>query len=260
MRLIKIVLLLLLFPFCFANGQNGLKTKSHRVILKLDDLVAKDEVINAIGRVMDYCIKNNIKAAFGVFNMGSVTDSQKTRLLSYMNAKNDRGEPLFELWHHGLDHSKDNPAGTQEYKGTGYTAQKEHFEKGDRIVKEKLGIQMHTFGAPYNASDSATGRVISENKNYNVDLFGSWIPRDRKDLINMNQRVNMESATGVVEMSCFEKEFALKKDRFPDVMILQGHPAKWGDVQMAEFDKIVKKLQKEGYTFVLPYEYYMSTL
>ena len=241
-------------------NQVNSKSSKHKIILKFDDLIASDANINACSLAFDYCVEHNIKAGWGVFNMGTLTEVQKQRLQKYLNSVNDKGEKLFELWHHGLDHSKDKPLGTQEFKGTGYDNQKAHFEQADQIVLKQLGIQMHTFGAPYNASDSVTGRVISENINYNVVLYGSFDTGLSQHLINLNQRVNIESATGVIEYNCFIADYNRKKDKLSGVMVLQGHPAHWGAERILELDKIVKFLQGEGYEFVLPYEYYLSTL
>ena len=45
-------------------------------------------------------------------------------------------------------------------------------------------------------------------------------------------------------------------NRQKDYIVLQGHCAMWSDQHYADFTKVVDLLQKEGWIFVTPYEYY----
>lgn len=123
----------------------------------------------------------------------------------YIVAKNDRNEDTFEGWNPDLTHTNKNPPGgdKREFDGTGYQFQKQHFNTADSIVLRLLAVQMHTFGSPYNAVDSNPTRVIAENKNYKVVLLDGKKTGYERGILHMNNRVNMEIATGVPNFNQF---------------------------------------------------------
>ena len=99
--------------------------------------------------VWDYLIANNVKGGAGA--IANRFDNTATAVLTpYITATNSVGDTLMEVWHHGYDHV--NP----EFSGTGYDYQKSHFDQATQLIKSLLGIQMHSFGTPYNASDANT--------------------------------------------------------------------------------------------------------
>jgi len=71
-----------------------------KIILKFDDLADKNNVCQAIP-VMDYVMQKQVKAGFG-----AIADRSDATMLSvltpYIDAKNEKGEKLFEIWHHGF--------------------------------------------------------------------------------------------------------------------------------------------------------------
>jgi peptidoglycan/xylan/chitin deacetylase (PgdA/CDA1 family) len=193
-----------------------------------------------------------IKAGFGA--IADRFDSTALNTLKpYLYAANSKGEKLFEIWHHGLDHVK------PEFSGTNYSYQKAHFEETDKIIRNLLGIQMHTFGTPYNASDSITSKVVSENSNYKVFLFSSLKNEEKAGTLNLDKRINIENGTGNPEFKLFMENYAKNKDKYLDYMVLQGHPNMWTPEKLDQFKKIVEFLISEGCEFVKPYEYYLST-
>jgi len=191
--------------------------------------------------------KKQIKAGFGI--IPSRCDNTVSETLSpYLQSKNKKGENLFEIWHHGWDHVR------PEFKGTGYEYQKSHFEKADKLIKDYLGIQMRTFGAPYNAGDSITNRVISENPEYKVFMFSNVIPEHSNKIEYLGNRTNMENGTGNPEFNFFIENYKKNKEKYCDYMVLQGHPNNWSEYKIDQFEKIIDFLISENCEFVLPIE------
>ena len=219
-----------------------------RIILKLDDLTVKNGTCT-FALTMDYLVKKQLKAGLGIIAGRNDSTTLKT-LLPYLQATNSKGEKLIEIWHHGLDHAK------TEFRDSTYEYQKFHFEQADQRVKKLLGIQMHTFGTPYNASDSITNKVISENSNYKVFMYSSVKPSSQKEILYLDNRVNIEKGTGNPDFALFMADYTKLKAKYTDYMILQGHPNMWTPEKLEQFKKIIDFLVSEGCEFVLPYEYY----
>ena len=221
-----------------------------KIILKLDDLSVKNNVCQC-APVLDYLVQKKLKAGLGIIAIRNDDTVLKT-LLPYLKATNSKSEPLFEIWHHGLDHIR------PEFQGTGYDYQKSHFDEADRLIKKLLGIQMHSFGSPYNATDSVTDRVVSENKNYKVFMFSSLKEHGKGNILYLDHRVNMENGTGKPEYDYFFENYTKFKGKYTDYIILQGHPNLWTPEKMEQFKKIIDFLISEGCEFVTPYEFYQS--
>lgn len=231
-----------------------------KIILKLDDLEAKGSAFNACIPTLDYLAANKIKSGWGVMRMDDISESQIAMLKTFMGKTATNGEALFEIWHHGLDHSRDNPSGTWEFSGTSYAFQKLHFDSASGILKNKLGITVRTFGAPYNHIDTTFLKVMSEDSNMKVLLFGKPAPSKESGILNLDHRVNMERATGDVNHDFFVSNYNASKNKFTDYIVLQGHPPKWtSDSLRNEFKKIIAFLNFEGCEFVTPYGYFRLT-
>lgn len=241
----KSFVVLLLF---FAWFTTNLISSAPKVILKLDDLSAENGVCRCIP-TFDYLMYKQIKAGFGAI-ASRFDNTALTILKPYLDAKNAKGEPLFEIWHHGLDHVK------PEFSGTTYEYQKKHFEEADKRIKLWLETQMCSFGTPYNASDSVTNRVISENTNYKVFIFASQTPTHQNGILYINNRVNIEKGTGNPDYLFFTENYTKLKEKYSDYIILQAHPNDWTPEKLEEFSKIIDFLLSKGCEFVLPNEYY----
>lgn len=146
---------------------------------------------------------------------------------------------------------------TWEFSGTPYTYQKAHLDSSTRVIMSKLGIRMHTFGAPYNQIDTTFIRVFSEDTSYKVLLFGQLSPAAGSNQVNLKNRVNIESATGVPDYATFISDYTAKKGTFTDYMVMQGHAYAWTtDAKQTEFRKIVNYLLADSVLFSTPSEYY----
>ena len=223
-----------------------------KIILKLDDFSVKTSIFLA-SPVWDYLIANKIKGGAGA--IANRFDNTATALLApYITAINSVGDTLMEVWHHGYDHV--NP----EFSGTSYDYQKSHFDQATQLIKSLLGIQMHSFGTPYNASDANTNTVISEDPNFKVMMFSSVIPSSPNGVTYLDNRVNMENGTGVPQYSYFVTNYNNYKNTYTDYMILQGHPNYYtlGSSTLDQLKLIVQFLIYEGVEFVRPYDYQRS--
>jgi hypothetical protein len=228
-----------------------------KIILKLDDLGVQNSVL-ACSHALDYMVANKIK-----FGMGAIAvrfDATAPGVLApYMTAVNNQGHKLMEIWHHGYDHSQNNPTGTWEFRGRPYADQKASFENADQAIFNLLGVQMKSFGTPYNQSDAVTNTVFSENPNYKVFMFSS-VKSTTNGITYVDNRVNMENGTGLAEYSYFVKNYNSSKANYTNYMTLQGHPNYYtaGSNNLEQFKLILKFLVSEGVEFVTPYEYYQS--
>ena len=54
---------------------------------------------------------------------------------------------------------------TWEFSGTPYAYQLQHFDSATAVVMSKLGIQMHSFGSPYNHIDTTFVKVVAWDDN-----------------------------------------------------------------------------------------------
>lgn len=224
------------------------------IILKLDDFGSNASFRSA--ETLDFLVDKKIKAGLG-FIAGRLDSNALAVYGKYLDKTDAQGAHLFEVWNHGLFHTNNNPPDNNaEFKGTGYEFQKTSFTLADEFVKAYLKVQMHSFGAPFNAVDSITGVVISENKNYKVYLFGSEATPE--GIMNLSHRVDMEIVPGNINYDHFVKQYNLYKKKYNDYMVLQGHPNQWDSNKIQEFKKILAFLSGQGCTFTLPYEYYLN--
>ncbi len=219
------------------------------IILKLDDFYVKNNVISG-QQALDTLANRKVKAGLGF--IADRSDKTLVSFKQYLKLKTKTREPLFEIWHHGLDHK--NP----EFFGTGYQYQKQHFDSATQLMKLLSGVQMHSFGAPYNASDSATNRVISEDKNYKVSMFNKIKPTEKEGFINLSNRVNVEVTTGKPDYDYFIANYEKSKLLYTDYMVLQAHPPHFKDDAIVQFTKIIDFLIAEGFSFETPYSWYLK--
>ncbi len=146
---------------------------------------------------------------------------------------------------------------TWEFSGTPYAYQKAHFDSATKVIKTKLGVQMRVFGAPYNQIDATLLQVMREDTNYKAILFGQIDPHPLSGQINLKNRVQIESATGVPDYNYFLSDYNSKKGIYTDYMVMQGHPYAWTtQAKLTEFQNIVNFLISDSVVFNTPYGYY----
>ena len=216
------------------------------VVLKLDDLVtdAAGGVPPEWKRLTDFALEQKLKISVGV-----ITRSLATATPAYLDYIKDlRKTGLVEFWFHGYDNRRwtENGRELQEFKGTSYEQQKDHFVKSQALATEKLGFVFTAFGAPFNGYDDTTLRVLAEDPSINVILFGRPADQSRlpgKVILERISEVNIEAPLFIPDASKFIAGY-LRHAEGRRYYVIQGHPAQWSDTRWAEFVKLVDYLRE----------------
>ena len=222
------------------------------VILKLDDLTGNSP---AWIRTVDYLKEKNVKSAIGII----CKSLEKDRKPFEDWVKGVQKTGLVEFWNHGYDHAtwKEGDKVMKEFRGPSYEQQKEHLTKSQQLSKAKLGITMHTFGAPFNGTDAATLKALGEDPDLKVFLYGN--PRDAAvvpDLMIMERtQMNIENPLFVPNEAQVEHDYNILS-KTKDLFVIQGHPNQWDAKRFEEFKKLVEFLISKNVVFTTPYEYY----
>ena len=215
------------------------------VVLKLDDLTADGGGVSLRWkRLTDFALEQKLKISVGI-----ITQSLATANPAYLDyIKNLHQTGLVEFWFHGYDHKRwtENGHELQEFKGTPYEQQKDHFVKSQALAKEKLGFVFTAFGAPFNGYDGATLRVLAENPAINVILYGH--PSDLSKLpgkivLERISDVNIEAPLFVPDAKKFIAGY-LKNAASHRYFVIQGHPGQWDATRWIEFVKLVDYLRQ----------------
>lgn len=213
------------------------------IVLKLDDLMTRtDSIPPAWKRVTDFARERNIKLSIGI--IANSLEGDKPVYFEYI--KELRRSGVAEFWFHGYDHRqwKEGEVLMQEFKGTSYEHQKEHFVKSQRLAQEKLGFTFSIFGAPFNGFDENTSRVLQEDSDIKIFLYGK--PGDKssgKIILDRVFGVNIEDPTFIPNVDKFIAGY-VSKAKGRRVYVIQGHPGNWTDERWAGFVHIVDFLQQ----------------
>ena len=159
---------------------------------------------------------------------------------------------MVEFWNHGYDHllgAKDNSGKLyDEYRNSSLEFQIEQLKKSQALAKEKLGISFSAFGAPGNAIDSTTIKVLSEMDEIKIWFYGL----EGSDKLVLDRTSDMEYPAGKPDYNSFIENYDSTKEYF----VFQIHPNQWDELQFDSFKKIVAYLKEKGSEFILPIEYY----
>lgn len=220
------------------------------VILKADDLMYEpgDIISDRWTNYFNYIENKGLKSSVGIVGV-----SLKQGNAEYLKRVKHLHElPNFEIWNHGYLHlvnAKDEEGNLySEYRDTPYEYQKEMLEQSQEMARERLGFKMRTFGAPGNAIDANTTRVINEDDEILVWFYGN--ENSSKFLIPRAHEI--EYPFGVPDYGKFIKEYNSGEKFYS----LQVHPNMWNPEQFKEFKKIVDFLISNDVIFINPYEYY----
>lgn len=224
------------------------------VVLKLDDLNTRGgSVPNTWRRVTTLARERNFKVSIGI-----ICESFDYGNASYFDyIKTEHASGRVEFWFHGWDHKQweENGVKLMEFKGTPYEHQKEHFVKAQTNAREKLGFAFTTFGSPFNATDTVTNRVLAEDTDIKIFLYGQ--PTDAgpsgKLVLDRVGDVNIENPLFVPNAEKFiagYRKHAAKRAYF----VVQGHPAQWNDERWSEFVKIIDFLVENKIPILTPTE------
>lgn len=218
--------------------------------LKFDDLCPHEdrEAVKEIEQqTYELLHSQGIPHAWGVCRLG---DGEHPGFYQWLKDRHAEGH---EIWHHGNHHDRVEGE-SWEFKNRDAASQRENLRFTQERVYEKAGIVLRTFGAPYNKTDEATGRVLNEIDALQVMYFAKGSPNFAG--LQLNERVNLESKTGVVAtMESFKESYAKKENA--ELIVLQAHPAYWkGDEDLQKLQAILDFLKDEGREFITPWNYY----
>ena len=235
----------------FFHDVSGSEKDPRIIIIKADDVrkrTAKWDKFFAVSR------SRGVPVSAGV-----VCNSIEENELQYGNwirANHESG--WVEFWNHGYNHKRwkgENGLKFHEFNRTGYDHQKKHFETCQRLLKDVLGQEPVAFGAPYNAMDEDTLRVIHENSN--LHLIFSYTKQDTSKLSALMLLRGEQDGTGKPNFKKFVS--AYKQTANIRFTALQFHPNAFTESAFEEYVQIIEFLTREGWTFHLPSDYVNET-
>ncbi|UCF64393.1 MAG: DUF2334 domain-containing protein [bacterium] len=220
------------------------------IFLKADDLINDNSSVVSLRWMtfLNYIKTKRIKASLGL--IGNSLESGNTLYCAYIKTVINSG--YFEIWNHGYNHllnSIDNEGQTVcEFYGTSYEFQKDHIVRTQNLAKEKLGITLHTFGAPGNAYNENTLKALEEVPDIKIWYFGL----EDFSRLALRRLGEIEYIVGFPDFDRFMTNYDPEKL----YLVLQIHPNNWDEKMFEEFNKIIEFLIQNNVTFINPYEYY----
>lgn len=219
------------------------------VILKADDFRYRTDGIVSPGwwRFLEYVDARGIRAAIGLIG----NEIERGDGLFHHLIRQRVGDPRIEFFNHGYDHAVSLTDSTgqvySEFQRTPYEHQRDHLQRTQDLARERCGIVLHAFGAPGNATDSKTQRVIGESAEIRVWLFGR--PPSLK--LVLNHTIDIETPIFHPSYTSFVQHY----DPEPVYAVYQIHPKDWSMESFREFTEIVDFLIIQGVTFTTPSAY-----
>jgi len=251
---ISVIVIGLSFMACNPSEPTTEPQNKTNVILKLDDLWQEDSLVHTgWEQVVDFLDEEEVTGTIGIVCESLETDDQ-----AYFDWVKARQQAGYEIWHHGYCHCKPMVDGQakREFRGTDYAYQLAHLQHAQNLAKEKLGITMKTFGAPYNSTDSNTVKALDQLEDIKVWMYKETRFPTNKYVVKRIKEVNIEYP---VHIPVFEKlKAGYNKHKDEPLLVIQGHPRSWVEEpeRFDTFKKIVLFLKAEGVEFTTPYAYY----
>lgn len=222
------------------------------VILKVDDLKSHKGKMHPLWlRFANFIKERKIKASIGIIANSLEGDAP----IYFQWIKDRQAEGFIDFWNHGYDHAEweENGQKLQEFKGSTYEHQKEHMTKANQLAREKLGFPFTAFGAPFNAIDKNTQKVLEEDGDIKIWLYGDVKNPAGKIVLDRVGAVNIENPTFLPSLEKFKAGYAKYPTR--DLFTIQGHPTHWDDARWQQFVAIIDFLTEEKAIFTTPSEY-----
>jgi len=219
-----------------------------RIVLKLDDFGPRNGTVHPKWiKVAEFAKEKNIPVTFGIVAKG--LEENAPAFVQWTKEHHAAGD--IEFWNHGYDHAEGpNAEGkkVQEFNGTGLDHQKTHMADANRLAREKLGFPFVSFGAPFNATDENTVRVLEESPDIKVWMYGNRNQPAGKKVLSRCYSVTIESPTFIPNYADFLEGYA--HNRGAEYFVMQGHPTHWNDDRWNQFTKIVEFLIAQKASFV----------
>lgn len=226
--------------------------KPPAIVLKLDDLAdRRGKVHDRWKRVADFAHERKIKIDLGV--VANSLEGDKPEYFQWI--KDQRATGRIGFWWHGWDHAewKEGEKRLFEFGGTPYEHQKKHLDDSQRLAREKLRFPFVSFGAPFNVADETTVRVLGEDKDMRVWMYGRPNATADKIVLGRAFSVNIEQPTFVANYPEFIEGYA--HNRGAGYFVIQGHPMQWNDERYDNFVRIVDFLIGQKAEFVFAEEF-----
>ncbi len=245
-----------------------------KIVLKLDDfglaginkgpdkLQGPDQ---SWKRIEKFATERKIKVGIGI--VPKCLETCGPGFIEWIKKMHDSG--LVEFWFHGYDH-----AGWKDAEGKIHSEfvvrtlaeQSLEFSKGQKLMQEKVGFPMVSFGPPGGVPDGGfdvtTCQAMQDDPFMTVWLYNKPMDQAGLDLqakgkVRVLERVwpvNLESVVGHANFASFLTGYAHNRGRA--YFVLQGHPPLWGwgNDRFDEFFKIVDFLESQGAVFTTPTE------
>lgn len=249
MKTIQLLLVLGLMG-CGAAKAPVTTTSVPQVILKLDDVWFEQGLVHPGWlEVFAYLNEQEVTATIGL--VGGRTPDAPEAYYNWLRSQADRGH---EIWNHGWCHCK--PGDTlREFRGTRYDYQLGQLQKNQALAKEKLGITLTSFGAPYNATDAVTAKALAAIPELTVWMYPHEGQPTDKLVLPRLAAVNIEYPVHQPDFALFREGYLAHEEEA--VLVIQGHPRSWhGQAdRMAEFKKIIAFLRQRNTIFTTPARY-----
>ncbi len=209
------------------------------VILRFDDF--RPNVIDAFNSAIAVLDKYDIEASCGVIG------SQLGDEALYQTIKDVHANGA-EIWSHGYEHT-----GT-EFKGATAESVVENFAKTLNLIKENCGIDITSFCAGYNNTDSVAVKAIQENFPQIKAIMSSEDEADAATtVVNLRATTTFEGGTdssSKIDIDGFKASFEVLKHN--EYVVIYCHPGSWKAGDFDKFDEIVQYLLEDGAVFMQP--------
>lgn len=220
------------------------------VILKFDD-VKMWSYDGGFRDVKEYLDSVGVVGSFGVIanELEDQSGVDKTGLYNFIKECEADGH---EIWHHGYLHT------VEEYSTATSADMLTNFKKANDLVLKKTGIQMKTFGSPYNnASQTAIDMIANNFPGYKTFMYVSTNRTFPSGAINYSNYVTVETTTAEPSYELFLQNYAGHEN--DDYILIQIHP--WNCTtekvtQLTAVKNIVQYLKNRNCEFMTPYEYH----
>jgi peptidoglycan/xylan/chitin deacetylase (PgdA/CDA1 family) len=221
-----------------------------KIVVKLDDLRPHNGTVHdRWKKVAEWAQERGIKISMGIIASGMAADC--AAFADWVQGRHKEGN--IEFWNHGWDHAEwKNAEGktVREFWGSGYDHQKDHFSKTQAAAREKLGFAFASFGAPFNATDQDTLKVLAEDPDTKAWIYGERGSDSSKKVLERCYEVSIENPTFVANYAAFINGYA--HNRGAEYFVLQGHPMSWGPDRWEQTNRIVDFLLAAKAEFVHP--------
>lgn len=217
-----------------------------QIILKLDDAYPEQDGVHpGWAQVFSWLNERGITATIGL--IGGKDTLPNPIFEAWISKQAKLGH---EVWNHGWCHCK--PGDTlREFRGTSYAYQFDHLQRTQQYARERLELDLTTFGAPYNGIDTVTARALAAIPELTNWLYAKPEQAGEHYAFPRLAAVNIEYPVHQPDFEQFKVGYLANLDR--PLLTIQGHPRSWlENGRMAEFQRIIEFLISEGTMFTTP--------